>query len=666
MVITPKHKPVITKGNSFVYNPQTFMKEHAVATFHEASCAEEILDNIKPFEINGRKFVTFDTETYPFYESSAAVPPSVVRRWVGTGKKAIPQDFPFSFQICDGTQAWALYSDDATDWAELKKLAPLLEDTSIEKIAHNTKFDKHMLQNIGLDIKGMQHDTVVLAKLIDENRMSYELKKLASRYKEGITKFEDMVASYKQMNKISIYNDIPRPLLTQYGCADVWNAFVVFKHFYKHLVEEGLEGLYNTEMEVMMALYEMERNGMQTDLEYEKPLKEALQKTVDESEEAVYAAAGHMFNMNSNKQVYEVLMEQGVSPSLLNYTEKGNVKLDKDEMKRLDEVCHIDMIGKILDYKKADKLLNTYANGIYSQVDSEGKAHGSINQCEAKTGRMSITKPALQTIPKKDKRIRRVFIPEQNCRLLLCDLDQIEYRLYAHYSKEKNLLDSIDNGYDVHAATAALLSHTPLEKFMDLYHSGDKWANDWRVKAKTINFALIYGVGTKHLSELLGCSETEATQIKMDYFAALPCAKPFIDTVQAVIKQRGYVKNFYGRRRRLNPDDCYKAPNSLIQGCAADYIKSKLVNIYKYIKYNHLGIKLINIVHDELIMQVPNDEFDEHAPVIRWLMSDFDNFRCKITAGAEATDKAWSEKEEIDIGFKEPTNFDFMDYNVFE
>ena len=146
----------------------------------------------------------------------------------------------------------------------------------------------------------------------------------------------------------------------------------------------------------------------------------------------------------------------------------------------------------------------------------------------------------------------------------------------------------------------------------------------------------------------------------------MPEARTFINTVYQVIKMRGFVKNYYGRRRRLDSDDCYKAPNSLIQGCAADYIKHKVVDIYKYLCYNHLETHMINIVHDELIFDVNNDEL-EHVPVLRWLMSEFKDFRCPITAGVEYGDPSWGHKVEPDnIGFKEPANFDYLSYNVFD
>lgn len=664
--IQPKKKPVIQKGNGYSYNPATFSKEHVYQNFIEVEDPKELLAKVEPFEFRGRKFITFDTETHPHFKNSHDVPPSVVRRWVGTGKQATPQDYPFCISICDGKNAYTIYDTVQNNFEKFKQLAPLFENPEIEKIAHNTKFDMHQFANAGLKIVGKLHDTVVLAKLADENRTSFQLRDLAARIKGGIVKFEFMVDAYKQMNKVKDYRMIPRELLTQYANADVWNCYLEFITDYVKLEEDDLVDLYNNEMELMVALYAMERYGMKTDLAYEEPLKESLQTMTDEAERAIYDEAGRMFNINSGKQLYDVLMALGVDAALIELTEKGNPKLDKYVLADLAEVHNISIVKKILEFRQCEKLLSTYATGIYDQIDSEGRAHGSINQTEATTGRMSITKPALQTLPKRDKRIRKMFIPEDNHELWFMDLDQVEYRLFAHYAKIPSLLEQIKNGYDVHAATAATLFGLNLEELVKKVHEGDDEATAARSRAKTLNFALIYGMGNQALANDLKVSLTEATDIKARYFSTMPEARSFINTVYQVIKMRGFVKNFYGRRRRLDSDDCYKAPNALIQGCAADYIKHKVVDIYKYLNYNKLNTHLINIVHDELVIEFSKDEL-EHVPTLRWLLSEFEQFRCPITAGVEYGNPSWGQKvEPDDVGFKEPVSFDYRSYNVFD
>lgn len=665
MIIQPKKRPVIQKGTGYSYNPATFAKEHKQPNFFVVDTAEEMLARVKPFEFMGRHFITFDTETSAYFKTSQALPKRVVRRWVGSGKSATPQDYPFCISICDGKNSYTMYDSVENDFKELRALAPLLEDPTVEKIAHNTKFDMHMLANAGCKIVGKVHDTVVLTKLTDENRTSYKLRDLAAHYDQGITKYEYMVDNYKQMNKVTDYRQIPRELLTEYANADVWNAYLSFINEYPRLISDELEQLYNNELELMIVLYAMERYGMKIDPNYEAPLKQDLQVLCDEAERAIYEEAGEMFNINSAKQLYAVLMRLGVDRNLIGQTDKGNPKLDKYALANLAEVHNVSIVKKILEFRKYDKLLTTYATGLYEQRDAEDRVHGSINQTEATTGRMSITKPALQTLPKKDKSIRRAFTPDDNCTLWFMDLDQVEYRLFAHYAKIPSLLEQIANGYDVHTATAATMFGYNMDELAKKIHDGDDEATAIRSRAKTLNFALLYGMGNQALANDLKVSLSEATEIKARYFSTMPEAQILISTVQQVIKMRGFVKNFFGRRRRLDADDCYKAPNALIQGCAADYIKHKIVGMYKYLMHNNLTTHMTNIVHDEVVINFSNDEL-EHVPVLRWLLSDFKTFRCPITAGAEYGNPTWGQKvEDNDVGFKEPESFDFMNYNVF-
>jgi len=654
--IQAKKRPVIKKGNVIVYHPETFAK-YKRANFIWAKTADEILDNVKPLELLGRRFITFDTETHPYFSSSHIVPIDVVRRWVGTGKQAVPQDYLFCISICDGTNAWVLFDSVENNFNEVKKLAPLFEDPTIEKIAHNIKFDMHMLANAKMKIIGRLHDTVVAAKLADENRFSYKLEDLASKNSECTIVFEGMVRNYKQMNKVTDYRFIPKELIAQYACADVWNDIHVFVTEYLKLLEDEMGTLYDTEMEATVALYAMERHGIKIDPEYEQPLKKELQEITDAAEKAIYDEVGYTFNINSTAQLYQALVKLGVNDKWIPRTDKGNPSLNKKALDKLALLHNVSIVKKILEFRKNEKLLNTYAIGIYNQKDSIHKVHCNINQTEATTGRMSVNKPALQTLPKKDKRIRRAFLPSINHTLWFMDLDQVEYRLFAHYAQAKGLIEAIKNGHDVHSATAALIYHKTVE---EIDPEGDE-----RQRGKTINFSLIYGQGDEATAMALGCTKPEARQIKNQYFAAIPEARPFINTVHQVIKVRGYVKNFYGRRRRLSYNDAYKAPNALIQGCSADYLKRKIVLIYKFLRYNELATQMLLAVHDELVFDVASGE-EKYMGNVRWLMSDFIDFRVPITAGVDKGAPSWGQKEKQDIDFEEPSDKSFLSYNLYD
>lgn len=636
--VKAKSLPTVKPRNVETFNTETF-EEFGITT----QDPEVVLSQFKPYIWEGRKFMFFDTETFPYYESSQDVPPWRVRRWVGTGKSATPQDLPFVISVGNGEENWTLRGDVET----LSQLKPLFEDSSIEKVAHNIKFDMHMLENIGISIAGRLHDTLVLAKIINENRKSFALRSLAEEH-GGIIKYEDTVDHYKRSHRVKRYDKLPEVLLGSYANADIYNCYLVFVNEYPALEPENLVDVYDTECAIIRPLYQMERTGMQLDPDYEQPLKAELQAIADQMENEIYEAVGRRFNLNSTQQLYNALLDTGVDDSWIPKTDKGNPSLDKKAMDRLANFYHIDLVDKVLKYRQATKLLVTYAYGIYEQRDSANRIHANINQCEATTGRMSITKPAMQTIPRDDKHIKRAVVPGEGNYLVYIDYSQVEYRIYAHYMRSEHLIDLINKDYDVHAATAALLNHENVDSFVERLHNGDAEAKAQRQRAKTINFALLYGVGVNHLCELLNTSYEEAARVKAEYFAAIPEANAFINKVQQLIIQRGWIRNYYGRRRRLLSSECYKGPNALIQGCAADVIKHRLVVLYQYIQENKLDTKLINIVHDEVQLQVPEYEL-VHVPKFLECLQEENNFRTLIKADVEMSNVSWADKKEVEI-----------------
>lgn len=617
-------------GTNYSYNAATFA-EHIVPNFIEVTDPQVIVDRFGKLD----KFV-FDTETTALRVSNQEVPTNIVRRYVGTGKKATPQDYPFCISFCDGEVAWTIYDTLDNGFKKFKAVACLFENPNIEKIAHNAKYDLNILANIGIKVKGKVHDTMIIAKLIDENRKSFKLMDLVSS-DVGIVKFEYMVDNYKKTYKVVDYALIDRTLMTQYANADVWNCWHLFQREYPMLEVEGVKDYYEIEMELLKVCLSMERIGMRLDLDYEQPLKERLQLAVDEAEKAIYEEAGEYFNINSGAQIHKQLLKLGVDSSKFNYTDKGNAKMDKNELERLGEEEGISLVSKILEYRKNTKLLTTYATGIYHLRDSNGRVHASINQGAADTGRFSITAPALQTLGKKDTTIRTAFIPTEDYDLFFIDLDSIEYKLYAHYSKIEGLIENIMNGYDAHTGTASMLFHVPL----------DEVTKEQRTKAKTINFALLYGSGNATLAKNLGCTITEAADLKQQYFAKLNGSKQFVDTVQAVCRMRGSVKMYLGRKRRLKPDECYKAVNALMQGSCATYIKQAMVRIHKYFLKNNYKSRIVNTIHDELVFEIHKSETDIVVPMIRGLMEDHFTFRLPITAGVEIASPTWGSKEDV-------------------
>lgn len=471
-----KRKHIIQAGNLYEYNEDDFI----IPDNFFICSADEVLERLQPKEILGRKFITFDTETYKYYDSAQDLPNGVVRRYVGVGKTAKPQDYPFIVSICDGTNCFTVLDSYENNFEEFKKLQPLFLDTSITKVAHNICFDWHMLQNIGMSFKAPFYDTYVLAKMNNENRPNYTLKKLVGRLKLANILYEDMVDAYKKKYKIVSYRDIPSPLIETYANADVWNCFLVLENELKKIEKNDLWGILEHETEATIPFYEMERHGFKVDMSYKDTIIDELTKLVVDTEAAIYKEAGTMFNINSGKQLNQVLLDNGLDPKAIEMSDKGNPVMDKNALTRFSETYNNKIASSILEYRKAFKLLNTYAIAIYEQRDGQDRVHCGINQTQARTGRTSITKPALQTLPKRDDRIRKIFIPDDDYELYASDLAQVEYRLFAHYAKEDGLIKAIENGHDVHQATGALIFGVPYDKVEKLQ----------RDRGKTINFAL--------------------------------------------------------------------------------------------------------------------------------------------------------------------------------
>lgn len=644
-----KPKMVIKAGNTMTYDKATF-ENYKRPNFIQVKTAEEMYELFKE-----DKLLVMDTEDKPLQISSRLIKPPHVRRWIGTGKKAVPVDIPFCLSIGNGKIFASLLDFDSEhNCPEFQKLKGWLESGTFDSVWHNAKFDRHMLANIGINLGGKIHDTVQLTKLVNENRPSFKLRDVSIPY-GGIDDFEQMVDLYKATNKIKDYSKLPTELLIQYANADIYNCWVTFKAEYPKLEEFNLQDLYENEIALSYLAYDMERDGMYAKVEYEKPLKDELQSNKDAAENAVYDMAGEIFNMNSGSQLHKIMLKLGVDANTFEYTEKGNVKMDKVQLERFEKMG-IPIVEKVQEYKQADKLLTTYAVGIYDQADADNIVHGSINTSEATTGRMSVTKPALQTLPKKNKSIRTMFAPRKGFKMYTFDLDQVEYRLYAHYSQDETLCKMIKDGYDVHTATACILFEKDIKDITP----------DERQRAKTINFALIYGVGVGHLAELLEVSQTEAARIKQNYFDKLPTAGPFINNVQKVTRQRGYIRNWYNRRRRLTKNECFKAPNALIQGCAADYIKFRAVRIYKFLKMHNYKTRMLMFVHDEIIFEIAEDELFL-APILRWLLSEFKEFRTYITAGCEECCPDWGHKIDRDeLGFKELSEEELAEIDAYD
>lgn len=633
-VLQAKKAPLILAGVNYTYDPKTYNEKHHPAHFiHITDTANFVkhlhgkLTALK--KTQERVLLTVDTETFSVSTPTDKMLSSMVRRYV----KKKPQDIPFGISMSDGKQAWYITED-------FGALRPLLSDPSIDKGFHNAKFDLHILDNIGLRVQGYIWDTLVLCKLIDENRKSFALKDLSLVLQPDADKWETMKDNWLRSNKVADWSHIPLELMIDYGCADAYFNHQLIEREIPRLLTEGVKEVYDEEEKVLRILYKMERVGFKTNRTYLEGLKSVFDTELIQLEQNIYNAAGGIFNANSTDQLYNVLTKKGVPDSIIPRTTKGNVSIDAKFLESIAE--DYPFVEQVVNFRMTEKLRNTYVLGLLTVLDSMDRVHGNFNQTEARTGRMSASDPNLQNIPKKDKRIRKAFIPASGYILFFYDFDQIEYKLFAHYTKSPGLIAAIKRGWDVHTATAAMI-------FDKAY---DDVTQDERSRGKTINFALIYGQGDAAFAKALKVSISDARIIKRQYFRVIPEGKDFVQQVQDVCKERGYIRNFYGRRRRLEKDEIFKAPNALIQGCAADVMKLALIRVDEYLTKNNNLSRMVSVVHDEVILEIHESEVDIVVPMIAELMADRTTFRVPITVGCEYSPVNWGAKVDYDLSKK--------------
>ena len=325
MAIKSKNKAVIVPKYALHYDPSTF-EQHKDPRFMEAT-AEEVLAQIKPMTFDflpGRRIIAVDTETFFTGIESNRMPSNVVRRWIQQGSKYFPNDFPFCISISDGTHSFAVYDTLQNGFKEFKKLIPLLYDPTIDKCGHNLDYDLHMLANARVNMRGRFYDSLHLSKLTRANAFTHSLCDVADEIcceaYPTVTKFEHMLNSYKAQYRVTDYRQFPKELMTQYTCADTWNAIWALAKLYPLMLANEQLPLFEIESATMLVIFHMERTGVHIDPAYEDILIPELVKELDEAERAIYATAGTTFNINSSQQLYSVLDKMGYS-HLIHYTD---------------------------------------------------------------------------------------------------------------------------------------------------------------------------------------------------------------------------------------------------------------------------------------------------------------------------------------------------------
>ena len=476
----------------------------------------------------------------------------------------------------------------------------------------NIKENNDILEN---DDAESIFDISIAAYLLNPLQNTYDYDDIAREYLGmNVPAFDEIFPKTKKSETPS--DEIPENIL-KYAC---YNAYVAYKAkdaLTEKLKETEMLDIYNNvEIPLTYALYDMEQAGIMVAGDKLKEYGERLKTGIDALEKDIFAEAGHEFNINSPKQLGEILFGEmqlpGGKKTKTGYSTSASVleKLEPD----------YPFVSKILEYRQLTKLKSTYADGLAVYIGEDNRIHGKFNQTITATGRISSTEPNLQNIPVRmplGREIRKVFIPKEGCVFIDADYSQIELRILAHMSDDKNLIDAYNHSKDIHAATASLVFHVPLEEV----------TKEQRSNAKAVNFGIVYGISSFGLSNDLSISRKEAEQYIKDYFISYPGIKNYLDNSVKEAKEKGYSVTMFGRRRpipELTSGNFMQrqfgervAMNSPIQGSAADIMKIAMINVAKELKEKDLKSKIVLQVHDELLIEAYENEVEQVKDILK-------------------------------------------------
>ncbi len=495
----------------------------------------------------------------------------------------------------------------------LKDFAPIFESENILKIGYDLKREKELLALNNISIKGLQFDNLIAHYLLNsESRHNIEM--LSETYLGySLIDIESLVGKVSKKQSI-IWDTVDPEKLKDYCCEYANINFQLHAIFEKLLEQEELLNLFTSvEIPLIDVLLSMQQNGVNIDVEYLKRYSSQLQEERKKIEEQIYELAGIRFNIASPKQLGDVLFGHMKIVEKSKQTASKQFSTAEEVLTKLADKHPI--IKKILEYRALSKLINTYLDTFPLLISLQtGRIHTSFNQTVTATGRLSSTSPNLQNIPIRTERgreIRKAFIPrDKEYVLLSADYSQIELRIIAELSNDKQMLDAFQKGVDIHASTASKIYKIPINEL----------DSQMRRNAKSVNFGIIYGISAFGLSEQLGISRKEANDLIEEYFIQYPDIKKYIESNIAFARKYGYVKTILGRRRKLNDINSRNnnlrgfaernAVNMPVQGSAADMIKTAMVAIYDEFQKAGLKSRMVLQVHDELVFDVYKPELE--------------------------------------------------------
>mgnify|MGYP006277993605 CR=1 FL=1 len=527
-----------------------------------------------------------------------------------------------SFKFEEENSYYIVFNDENDVVSKLRMLEDIFKNNNIFKSSHDIKEELLILFRYNIEISNIDFDSVVGEYLLEASKKDYSLKRIASEYLDiDIKDSNDLLG--KGRNKKTLL-DISTKDLSEYMCAKLNIIFKVKSIILDKIKEYKMEDLfYNVEMPLIEVLADMQYQGFKVDLDKLNELGEEFDNKISKLTDEIYELSGEEFNINSPKQLGNILFEKLELP-VIKKTKTG-YSTSAEVLEKL--LGKHEIIQKILDYRQIVKLKSTYVDGLIPLIDKEThKVHSSFNQTITATGRISSTEPNLQNIPIKTeegRKIRKVFVARnEDYKLLDADYSQIELRVLAHISDDPKLKEAYFENEDIHTKTASEVFHMPKNDVTSLMRS----------RAKAVNFGIVYGISDYGLSRDLNITRKEAKKYIDNYLENYSEVKKYMDNIVKEGKNKGYVKTLLNRRRFLPELKSRNynvrsfgertAMNTPIQGTAADIIKIAMLNVYKNLKNKGLKSKLILQVHDELIIETYKDEIEEVKDLLKDLMEN--------------------------------------------
>ena len=521
--------------------------------------------------------------------------------------------------------------------AIVDEFKPIFLNEKIEKIAQNIKYDLMVLTQFGVEVKGKTYDTM-LAHYIIEPEKRHGMDILAEDFLNYTpVSIEEIIG--KKGVKQGNMRDADIEKVKEYAAEDADITLQLRDKLHPILAQNpsAVQLFEDVEMPLTQVLCDIEMEGVKLDVDFLAAMSKVLEKDMLEVQAIIFGLAGQDFNINSPKQLGEILFDKLKLDPKAKKTKTGQYMTGEDILSKLELQNH-EIARKILDFRELQKLKSTYVDALPQLISPKtGRIHTSFNQAVTATGRLSSTNPNLQNIPIRTVRgreIRKAFIPKNDDFLILsADYSQIELRIMAAFAKDESMIEAFNQGRDIHATTAAKVFNVSL----------DEVTSEMRRKAKTVNFGIIYGVSAFGLAAQIGVSRTEAKELIDNYWKEFPSIKKYMNDAVIIARDKGYVETILGRRRYLRDINSQNmvergfaernAVNAPIQGSAADMIKIAMIKVNDFIKQEKLQSRIILTVHDELVFDVHKSELELMKTKVNELMINAIPFPVKMETG---------------------------------